>query len=236
MSLRTLPILALVAITILGCSRQPASGVKAESLTFGDRQVQQMLQDRPEMKGVMTANDPLYLWLVAGFNGERLGQRVHWNANSPQSGRSAEHGIPYGAYPPYISISGGTETTPIDKWASVIFEMNNLDNYDKFDALRDDAVEGDLDADEYASACVKLEFDALERTRDLFAKHPLPGGDHRRNPWYQWVSSELGEFEDYEAAFDVPGTTVHTSNFAYFRDYYVSTIEPYAKAMKAAEE
>ncbi|MDC0936874.1 hypothetical protein OAS39_11360 [Pirellulales bacterium] len=194
-----------------------------------------MLDDRPDMRDVIPPSHPVLRWLVDGFNGDRLGQRVYWNAGSPQGGRPAEHGAAYDGYPPYIAISGGTETTAIDKWASVVYEMFNLENSDQFEVVYESAIAGSLDGDAYAQKCVELEFVALEKTRDFFNSNPLPKSNHGRDPWYNWVTSDLGTYTEYKDAFDVPWTNSFNSNFAYFKEYYETTIVPYAEAMRQAK-
>lgn len=239
----------LFLITLMaGCNRDvreavPVSQPRERSVTasdagraiersFGERQLDQMLQDRPDMQGIMPESHPVFRWLVDSFNGDRIGQRVYWNAVSPQSGRPAEHAPAYAHYPPFIAISGGTETTPIDKWASVVFEMHNLENSSEFEATSRSAVEGKLDADAFAEKCVELEFNALEKTMVFFRENPLPKSKHGKDVWYIWVTSRLGTFEEYRDAFDIPGTHKSNSNFAYFKEYYNTRIAPYADAMQ----
>jgi hypothetical protein len=210
----------------------PREPDRAAAKSFGERQLDQMLQDRPDMRDVIPNSHSVFQWLVDGFNGDRIGQRVYWNASSPQSGRPAEHGPAYGTYPPYIAISGGTETTPIDKWAAVVYEMHNLENGDKFGAISRLAIAGRLDADAFAEKCVELEFVALTKTQEFFRENPLPNSKHEKDVWYNWVTSNMGTFEDYRNSFDVPGTNVFNSNFAYFKEYYDTTIVPYADAIR----
>lgn len=205
---------------------------RAIAKSFGQRQIDQMLQDRPDMRDVIPNSHSVFQWLVDGFNGDRIGQRVYWNAGSPQSGRAAEHGPAYGTYPPYIAISGGTETTPTDKWAAVVYEMHNLENRNGFEAISRLAIEGKLDADDFAEKCVELEFVALTQTEEFFRKNPLPKSKHGRDVWYNWVTSNPGTFEDYRKSFDGPGANSFNSNFAYFKEYYDTTIVPYADAMR----
>jgi hypothetical protein len=203
--------------------------------TFGERQLDQMMQDRPDMQNVIAKSDAVFQWLVNGFNGDRIGQRVYWNASSPQSGRPAEHGPAYATYPPYIAISGGTETTPTDKWASVVYEMYNLENSDQFEAISRLAMEGKLDADAYAEKCVELEFIALTKSQEFFRENPLPKSKHGRDVWYNWVTSDIGTFENLKKSFAAPGASRSNSNFAYFKQYYETTIAPYADAMRRTE-
>lgn len=200
--------------------------VWAQDNEFGRRQVEQMLADRPDMKDVIGPEHPVYQWAVDGFQGKHLGQRVYWNANSPRSGRSAEHAVPYGNYPPYISISGGTETTPVDKWAAVVFELVNLQNFESFTRLTVDAHAGKLKADEYATKCVMLEYDAQLKTHKLFAANPLPESPHGRDHWYNaWVKSELLSAEEFQKKHAVPGDK--HCNFDYFKNAYATQIAPF---------
>lgn len=188
------------------------------------------------MRDVIPESHAVFQWVVAAFNGERIGQRVYWNASSPQSGRPAEHGPAYSTYPPYIAISGGTETTSIDKWAAVVFEMYNLENSEEFKAISRLAIEDELDGDAFAEACVELEFAALIKTQEFFRANPLPMSNHGRDVWYNWVTSNIGTFEDYQETFGAPGTNGLNNNFAYFKEYYDTTIVPYGDAMRQTNQ
>ncbi|WP_430453840.1 hypothetical protein [Rhodopirellula europaea] len=201
---------------------------------FGRRQVKQMLSDRPDMKNVIGRAHPIYKWVADGFHGKYLGQRVYWNANSPRAGRAAEHAVPYSTYPPYISISGGTETTPVDKWGAVVFELCNLQNHEQFTRLATDARAGKFTADEYATQCVMLEYDAQLRTHKLFTANPLPDSHHSRDWWYNtWVKTELLSAKEFKAKYAVPGST--RSNFDYFKNAYTTQIAPYIRPSKNDE-
>ncbi|MCC9645105.1 hypothetical protein LOC71_22735 [Rhodopirellula sp. JC740] len=200
--------------------------VMAQGNGFGRRQVKQMLADRPDMKSVIDLDHPIYQWVVAGFEGSLLGQRIYWNANSPTTGRPAEHAAAYGHYPPFISISGGSETTPVDKWAAVVFELCNLKNDDKFAQLAKEAAAGKLSADEYATECVMLEYDAQLLTQKVFQDHPLPDSSHGKDDWYNaWVKPDLPTAEVFRKEHAVPGSP--RCNYDFFRTTYQSHIAPH---------
>lgn len=184
------------------------------------------------MRSALPSSHPAFVWVLQGFNGERAGSRIYWNANSPLSGRPAEHGPAYESYPAYISISGGTETTAIDKWASLVYEFCNLENTEQFEDLSKQAIDGLIDADGFAEKCLKLEFEALIKTREFFQKHPLPVSKHGRDKWYNWVTSDFGTFEDFKASFNIPGENPFNSNYSYFKNYYESTLMPYADVLR----
>jgi len=231
----------ILACLSAGCDRisQTAAPVATQTTVrkdFGERQLDQMLDDRPDMRDEVARSHTVVAWLIDGFNGDRLGQRVYWNANSPRSGRPAEHGPSYGSYPPYIAISGGTETTAVDKWAAVIYEMHNLENSEDFKRISEAAIKGTFDADAFADECVKMEFAALLKTRDFLAANPLPKSKHGKDVLYNWVTSDLGSYDDYKKRFDVPGTNGFNSNFKYFKEYYETIIAPYAETMRRTNQ
>ncbi|MEO9932936.1 hypothetical protein [Rhodopirellula bahusiensis] len=211
----------------------PVSGLSQDS-GFGKRQVKQMLADRPDMKNVLGREHPIHAWVVDGFEGRLVGQRVYWNANSPRTGRAAEHAIPYANYPPYISISGGTETTAVDKWGAVVFELCNLQNHENFTQLAVEARAGKLSAEQYARKCVMLEYDAQLRTRELLAEDPLPDSPHGRDGWYNtWVKPELPTREAFEAEYAVPGSTMF--NFDYFFNAFQTQFAPFIQSSDGDE-
>lgn len=228
-------IYVVVAVIGTGCGHNTACDSSVPK-TFGQRQMEQMLQDRPGMKDVIPPSHPIFEWVVAGFNGDRLGQRVYWIAVSPRTGRPAEHYAPYEGYPPCIAISGGTESTAVDKWAGVVYEMYNLENSGRFDAILQSALNGSLYADDYAEKCVELEFAALSKTRDLFRNDPLPRSPHGRDVWYNWVTSDFGTFKAYKDANNGPGSSSFSSNFAYYKEYYETSIASFAESARRQAE
>ena len=105
---RDFSIAFILACLSAGCNSAAPEPDAVVAKSFGERQLDQMLDDRPDMRDAIPRPRAVIPWLIEGFNGDRLGQRVYWNASSPQSGRAAEHGGAYGTYPPYIAVSGGT--------------------------------------------------------------------------------------------------------------------------------
>ncbi|MFN9602290.1 MAG: hypothetical protein ACK6A7_02440 [Planctomycetota bacterium] len=214
--------------TVIFCVVALPEFVLSQDRDFGRRQVEQMLADRPDMRDVIGPEHPIYQWVVDGYQGKHIGQRVFWNANSPRTGRHAEHALPYGSHPAYISISGGAETTAVDKWSAVVFELFNLQNHEKFTQLAVEAASGRLSPDEYATRSVMLEYDATLRTHRLFAANPLPDSTHGRDPWYNaWVKATLPTEEEFKAQHAVAGST--RSNFDYFKTAYMAQIAPHIK-------
>lgn len=229
-------LMAALCVAVASCDRPPATSDEAKPISFGQRQVDQLIADRPDMAGVLSEDDPVMKWIIDSFNGDRIGQRVYWNANSPQSGSEAEHGPPNGGYPAYVSLSGGAETTPVDKWASVVYELFNLENTQAFEELNDRAMAGEVDGDTYALECVRLEFVAVVKTKAFFEKHTLPASVHGNDPWYNWVLGDIGTFEENVQGFRENYTGLGYNPLRYFRDGYDSEIAPYVEWQREKEK
>ena len=153
--------------------------------TFGHRQLEQLLDDRPDMKGVIPKKHPVRKKIIDGFNGKLIGQRVYWVDLNPET---AMHLQPYGDYPPFIAITDNPNTSPIDKWSSLLFEVYNLEG--NFNELWDAALNGKIDRESYVKKCVALEDVAAEKTRAFFTKHPLPAT--KADTFYNFYFSEEG--------------------------------------------
>src|SRR5689334_22473581 len=176
---------------VISCNKEASNSTASISRTttkpisFGQRQIEQMLADRPDMVGVLADDDPIVVWIANSMNGERIARRVYWNADSPRTGGAAEHAMPYGVNPPFICVAGGAEVSPIDKWAVVVYELFNLENYKSNEELWEKATSAKVDKETYANECAKLEYEACKKARKFFEEHPIPGASPQNNYRYQ---------------------------------------------------
>lgn len=220
--------LSIAWIASLGGCQPATAPLQLEAKkTFGHRQLEQVLDDRPDMVGVVSDDNPIVAWVIGGFNGERTGQRIYWNAMSPRSAQPAEHWPQYFDYPPQICISGGTELTAIDKWTGLVYEFFNLENSKSFEELGAKARGGELDGDGYARGCTKLEFEALRKAKAFFQQHPLPPSSHGEDPYYQWVQSSP---DDFEAFVEITSASRGYNPLKYFHGYFDESIAPFIAA------
>lgn len=208
-----------VAVASLGwasCARQDAAeAVPHVSTGFGQRQLAQMLEDRPDMQEAVPQSHPVRQWLAEGFDGKRAGIRVHWCGNLPGGRRAAEYSPCLPPYPAVICVSPGTEITPIDRWAAAVYAMNVHENERM--AVGSEAGRERLDPDGFADNCTRQEFTALKRTQEFFQERPLPRSGHGRDQWYNWVTSGLGTYEDYKSGAKCPRGMDYVSVFEYYR-------------------
>jgi hypothetical protein len=213
---------------LLGCrSHAGDSIVVAENSTnatktFGQRQLEQMLNDRPDMQDAVPPSHPVRQWLIDGFDGKRLGRRVYWVADSPTSGQSADSKGPDEDGLHFIRLSGGTELSAIDKWASAVFEMANRE--EDWHAVELEALHGKLDADGYARKCVALENSAFNKTAQFFRQHPLRQDRRSEDSWYNWVTSD-GVLIEVQS----PDAIAKDGNFDYFQKQYEASYLPYVR-------
>ena len=191
---------------------------------FGNRQVEQMLEDRAEMQGVIPPSHPLAVWVTKAYAGEHIGRRIYWNADVVDRVFNAEHCPPSPGCLPYVWVTDRRGVSGIDKWASVIYELHNILNTDEFARLFSAASAGRLTAEQYASECVKLELKALRPTHELLKKHPLPMATPERDPWYSWVMDDdaVATVEWRESPDELKGFAA--ANYRYWLDHFRSSI------------
>lgn len=236
---RMLP-LALLAIYIAGCSRtsetpfrnatstqSTSANIEGEEKSFGERQLEQLLSDRPEMQNTLPQDHAVYHWVVSSFEKERIGSRIYWFADPPSTGEQAEHGPPYEGYPGFIRISAGSESSPLDKWTMLVFEMFNIENTENFALLLNLAREGKIDGDTYARQCVELEFKAAQKTRRFLLESPLPRPDKERDVFYHWLLSDDTDLANHERLWESNEAYLIDSNYRHFRAYFDRWIAPY---------
>lgn len=232
--------LILLSFSATGCSSKTEGGLDlsevklkvssneiVEEKSFGERQLEQLMSDRPDMQGVVPTDHVLYRWVVRSFEKERTGSRIYWVADQPSSGEKAEHAPSYFGYPAYICITNGLDASPIDKWTMLVFEMFNIENAESIRLLTELGLAGEIDGDTYARKCVEQEFKAAVKTRNLFRETPLPNPQETRDVFYYWVVSEDTPFHDHKKLWDSDAVYLKDSNYRHFKKHYDEWIAPY---------
>ncbi len=200
--------LVIAVVGMTSCAHQPeepSPAVHSRAVVtsrFGQRQLDQMLEDRPDMNEAVPQSHPVRRWLADGFAGERTGLRVHWCASVASNGWAAQSFKSRAPYPAIICVSAGTEVTALDKWAAVVYAM--LDHEVDWDSVIAEAMKERLDYDGYAEKCTRVKFAVLQRTQEFLLEQPLPKSSHGRDQWYNWITTELGSYEEYKSASNCP--------------------------------
>lgn len=190
-----------------GKNYEPTSDrqMSAEAIKHGEKQVNQMLKDRPALAEHVAAGDQLWTWVVRKFAGEDTGILVDWNSTDPSpfesdAGKSTDsghaqirvrdvkvHALPQGA-DPFEHL-----------WIRVVFELNNVAEADAFNRFAQQAVDGQISREEYICAKCRIEDFAQHRTRAFYVRFFLPWLRSKNlSPTLadQWFCYQLPESDD----------------------------------------
>lgn len=144
---------------------------------FAKRQIDQMVEDRPDMRHVLTLDDPLYKSVAHEFDVGNTHQRVHWFPLEPERDASAQHGADGPHQPAFVKITSNSECTGEDRWLLLVFELHNLQNAWAFRKLQKMAIEATLTEDQFAERSLLLELRAQIETKHTLQRLVPP--DHR---------------------------------------------------------
>ncbi len=140
---------------------------EVRSTDFGQRQVDQLLEDRPELSPIIENNLAIKNWIVSRFNGGDQNLRVYWHAEEPWSGRPAENSLPIRGYPALIRIASKNDLTAEDKCVALIFEFFNLENESDFKKIWEAE---NITSQEFAKKALMLEVGAVIRMQPLLQR------------------------------------------------------------------
>ncbi len=184
-------------------------------MTFGHRQVQQLLDDRADLRQVIVLGDPIHEWLVDAFEGKYLGKRIYWCSNEPANESPSCFLLPVNSYPAHVLVTSDAQLTSFDRLALVVFELHNVENSSEMIEIARNAKARRIGREEYADKLVRMELHALARTREFFQLNVVDGAMGR---YYNWTVSVPPTFEEYKAIVAIGDPT--RSNFELYRRQY----------------
>jgi len=161
----------------------PKTKLTADDLRHGERQVEQMLKDRPAMAAFGEKAATLRQWAMRKFAGEDLGKKIIWDASTPESESSAENIPPSEGKPGRIRLRARQRSWWVsnddrvceDLWSDAVFELYNVTNGERFGQLERDASAGKLSKQEFATRAVTIESRAAEKLRKHSPNPSLAG-------------------------------------------------------------
>lgn len=178
----------------------------ASDLAFGQKQVDQMMRDRPAMAQLVEKGDVIYEWTVRQFAGESLGHRILWRPVI--SADIAPFILAYNWGPSnssYGSIfvrnkytDGPKKGESIDSeelWSMVVFEAFNISNWRAFSASESAAFFGKLSRDDYIKQMAQTEFSATKRTTQFY-----------QEIWQPWVAKSGAATQPHLWFVDAPNS------------------------------
>ncbi len=161
---------------------------------YGHRQIEQMLEDHPNMRGVVARDSKIRKWSERQFEGEHTGRRVYWDHREPRSGDPAEGG-PYRIdYPPYIRITSDPAVSGASKWMCLIFELHDRQFDGECAVVRDFCLR--LGRKNFVTIRASTEHAAAVKAKEFFKRHPFPFDEKQRSTygWFLFVPSNLRDY------------------------------------------
>jgi hypothetical protein len=173
-----------------------SSAIREADLSFGRRQVEQIICDRPDMGEIIERRPVFRQTLELRFAGYSTGSRIYWDCREPTSDRPGEHLISHADFPVMVRVSTKTESA-VDKCAILLFELNNLQLDKEFQLLVTSPAAMKKSRDEFITSCVRHEFLASQKTQLYFDTHPLVEENIESHPYYNSLVALSGDFSDY---------------------------------------
>jgi hypothetical protein len=108
----------------------------ASDLRHGEKQVADLVHDRPEMAKFVTPGDPIWHWAVINFAGSETGYRIYWENTPTQDNFAAEHQYQIGNQRAVIRMQTvddlGRRIGGEEQWTAVVYELFNIRSDKKF--------------------------------------------------------------------------------------------------------
>lgn len=150
--------------------------VSKADLEWGTEQLEQLLEDRPQMQAYVEEGDAIWKKAVRGFAGETTGIRITWNnegLKDKAQGFIADHIIPSEKDPNcYIRLAELDEKgKPVDGerlWSGLMYEFNNIGNWKAFDAINKLANEGRFTKNQWLNQVCYAEWRAFKPTLEFY--------------------------------------------------------------------
>jgi hypothetical protein len=188
------------AILIAGYCGMLVVAVKAADFAHGREQVEKFIHDRPDTGVVINLRPAVKEQIAVLFADDGQGDsgkvnRVYWSNAEPVTS-DAENSPSDDDHPTYVRVTKRPEHSAIDKCSSLVFELHNVRNGRNFKALTSRIVRGGIAREDYVEDMVRLEFEALMKTKEFFHRNPL-GDVKSKDEGYAWIMRLTGNYRDY---------------------------------------
>lgn len=172
-----------------GYSAAARGGLSAEALAHGQKQVEQMLSDRPAMAGMGEKAEFLVEWAARKFAGEDSGMLTDWDPTPPRHS-DAENIAPVAGQHARIRLARtylwgpkqGQERPFEELWSNAVFELHNVVLTPHFERLRRQVENGQLSKEQYVEGIWTYEHRAAQQTRAFYVEVYLPWAAEQKLP------------------------------------------------------
>jgi hypothetical protein len=157
-------------------------------------QLTAMLQDRPQLAATLEARSSVREWILARF--QETEPPLAWDRTPPISNRAAELDARDSTVT-LLRLDGAS--SGIDQLVYLLFELHNVQGYDAFESIHEEAVRGEITREEYASRMLKQEFRALLAARVFYRDHlsDLSRTEEREARAYYRMRHGTNSFEEH---------------------------------------
>ncbi len=217
------------------CSEQ--RNLTPAQLAFGEQQLSKMLADRPTMRELVSENDLVSTWVAKQFAGESTRWRFHWSSTVPTTApvsRFAFHHYDPESKSGWIFVGtklrSGKAPDAEFMWASLIFELLNTQNDERFDRAWEKVLSGKSTKAEFVREYSLIEYGTLKRLHSFYKKcwAPCAQAHGRESHASYWGADIPDSYESWASAH-------RKSDPAYF-DYYESIYDDAIKTIRESDE
>ena len=184
----------------------PKGTIGSSATQHGERQLRQMLRDRPAMGRFGERAAVLYEWAVRKFAGEDLGRKIFWDVSDPPPFTSCANDLLSADGPGVIQVCGRHVDGPNkdgersfdELWRDAVFELYNVTNAADFRRAVAEASTGKLSKEDFVNKIMDSESLAAEKTRAFYIHVVMHWAKRNRVPthpstWYLARRSNSGE-------------------------------------------
>lgn len=209
--------------------------VSKKDLEWGTEQLEQLLEDRPQMQPYVEEGDAIWKKAVRGFAGETTGVRIGWSGEGfdKPAGYIADHLIPTDKDPHcYIRLAKLDEKgLPVDGeklWSGLMYEFNNLANFKAFDAINKLALEGRFTKKEWMNQVCYAEYRAFKPTLEFYHGTFAPLM-FKRNIKSRPITWRIVEWRDTYPAWIGQFRNPHSYPYSFWGTWWDTQMYPYLR-------
>lgn len=174
-----------------------AQATTSQDVRHGIAQLEQVWEDRPDMRGLFPQGSPVYVWIENAF-ANTGGRRVCWDNREPgRKSSSGEFHFHLNGAPASIRITGSADVSPLDKYSMLVSQFQSVARIGEVLSVHTLAVSGKLNADEYAEKTAEVYFHTLVQTQAVLKAHRFDQLVTDNDAFTKRVLGTPGEFEAY---------------------------------------
>lgn len=148
-----------------------AQATTSQDVRHGIAQLEQVGEDRPDMRGLFPPGSPIYVWIENAF-ANTGGRRVCWDNREPaEDSSTGEFLVHINGAPTSIRITGNPKVSPLDKYSMLISQFHSTTKIGEWVRMYNQALTDKINGQEYAEQAARLYFQTLMETQAVLKAH-----------------------------------------------------------------